>query len=86
MILTVLARAARNWLPLLIGAHSSRMPTVNCLWPLCVPETCVGGGDWAEDRIVPDAVRALYKGDDLIVRDPELCVPGNMSLSQYLAT
>ena len=35
----------------------------------------VGGGDWAEDRIVPDAVRALYKGDDLIVRNPAAVRP-----------
>jgi len=30
----------------------------------------VGGGDWAADRIVPDAVRALSAGKDLLVRNP----------------
>jgi CDP-glucose 4,6-dehydratase len=30
----------------------------------------IGGGDWAVDRIVPDAVRALSAGEDLIVRNP----------------
>jgi CDP-glucose 4,6-dehydratase len=30
----------------------------------------IGGGDWADDRIVPDAVRALATGNDLIVRNP----------------
>jgi CDP-glucose 4,6-dehydratase len=30
----------------------------------------IGGGDWAEDRIVPDAVRALASGTDLLVRNP----------------
>ena len=35
----------------------------------------LGGGDWAEDRIVPDAMRALHKGDDLIVRNPTAVRP-----------
>jgi CDP-glucose 4,6-dehydratase len=30
----------------------------------------IGGGDWATDRIVPDAVRALASGTDLVVRNP----------------
>ena len=30
----------------------------------------IGGGDWADDRIVPDAVRALAAGNDLVVRNP----------------
>lgn len=30
----------------------------------------IGGGDWAADRIVPDAMRALSSGNDLIVRNP----------------
>src|SRR3984957_20382528 len=30
----------------------------------------IGGGDWAVDRIVPDAVRALSAGKDLVVRNP----------------
>ena len=28
----------------------------------------IGGGDWSEDRIVPDAVRALTKGAPLVMR------------------
>ena len=35
----------------------------------------IGGGDWAEDRIVPDAVRALSSGRDLIVRNPHSTRP-----------
>jgi CDP-glucose 4,6-dehydratase len=35
----------------------------------------IGGGDWAEDRIVPDAVRALASGIDLVVRNPESTRP-----------
>ena len=30
----------------------------------------IGGGDWAEDRIIPDCVRALKMGDAISVRNP----------------
>lgn len=30
----------------------------------------IGGGDWAEDRIVPDAMRALANGEVIPVRNP----------------
>ena len=30
----------------------------------------IGGGDWALDRIVPDAIRALSKGEPIRVRNP----------------
>ncbi|MBI3553489.1 MAG: CDP-glucose 4,6-dehydratase [Elusimicrobia bacterium] len=30
----------------------------------------IGGGDWAADRIVPDAVRALVAGKPLVLRNP----------------
>lgn len=30
----------------------------------------IGGGDWATDRIVPDAMRALAKRDPIIMRNP----------------
>ena len=30
----------------------------------------IGGGDFANDRIIPDCVRAFLKGDDIIVRNP----------------
>ncbi len=35
----------------------------------------IGGGDWAEDRIVPDCVRALQAGKDIAVRNPSACRP-----------
>jgi CDP-glucose 4,6-dehydratase len=35
----------------------------------------VGGGDWGVDRIVPDAVRALSRGETLTVRSPEATRP-----------
>ena len=35
----------------------------------------VGGGDWAEDRLVPDAVRALSTGRPIPVRNPDFTRP-----------
>ncbi len=30
----------------------------------------IGGGDWAKDRLVPDAMRALAAGESVLVRNP----------------
>ena len=30
----------------------------------------IGGGDWAEDRIVPDCMRALARGETTVIRSP----------------
>lgn len=30
----------------------------------------IGGGDWAEDRLIPDFIRAIFDGKPLIVRNP----------------
>jgi CDP-glucose 4,6-dehydratase len=35
----------------------------------------IGGGDWAEDRILPDCVRALQKGKMILVRNPRATRP-----------
>jgi CDP-glucose 4,6-dehydratase len=35
----------------------------------------IGGGDWAEDRIVPDAIRALSAGKPIPVRNPDFTRP-----------
>jgi len=35
----------------------------------------IGGGDWAEDRIVPDAMRALDMGQTIAVRNPRAVRP-----------
>jgi CDP-glucose 4,6-dehydratase len=48
----------------------------------------IGGGDWADDRIVPDAVRALAGGEELVVRNPASTRPWQHvlePLSGYLA-
>lgn len=35
----------------------------------------IGGGDFANDRIIPDCVRAVEKGEDIIVRNPNSTRP-----------
>lgn len=35
----------------------------------------IGGGDWASDRIVPDCMRALQRGDVIPVRNPNAMRP-----------
>jgi CDP-glucose 4,6-dehydratase len=35
----------------------------------------IGGGDWAEDRIVPDCIRHLIKGEAVPVRNPRATRP-----------
>jgi CDP-glucose 4,6-dehydratase len=55
----------------------------------------IGGGDWAEDRIVPDAIRALAAGQAIPVRNPAATRPwqhvleplcGYLRLAQVLAS
>jgi CDP-glucose 4,6-dehydratase len=35
----------------------------------------IGGGDWAEDRIVPDCMRAWAKGQEVVIRNPHATRP-----------
>jgi len=47
----------------------------------------VGGGDWARDRLIPDIVRAIAAGRDVVVRNPSATRPWQHvleSLSGYL--
>lgn len=55
----------------------------------------IGGGDWAEDRIVPDLARAIAGGRPLVVRNPDSVRPwqhvldplsGYMRLAERLLT
>ena len=55
----------------------------------------IGGGDWATDRIVPDAMRALAKGEPIGVRNPAATRPwqhvleplsGYLLLAEWLAS
>ncbi len=47
----------------------------------------IGGGDWSEDRLIPDLIRALESGNSLEVRSPQATRPWQHvleSLSGYL--
>jgi CDP-glucose 4,6-dehydratase len=47
----------------------------------------IGGGDWSEDRLIPDLVRALTNGEPLRIRSPQATRPWQHvleSLSGYL--
>jgi CDP-glucose 4,6-dehydratase len=55
----------------------------------------IGGGDWAEDRLIPDSIRALAEGRPVIVRHPLAARPwqhvleplgGYLQLAAALAT
>jgi len=35
----------------------------------------IGGGDWAENRIVPDCIKAIEKNEKIIVRNPQATRP-----------
>jgi CDP-glucose 4,6-dehydratase len=48
----------------------------------------IGGGDWARDRLVPDAMRAALRGEELVVRNPSAVRPWQhvlCPLAGYLA-
>lgn len=48
----------------------------------------IGGGDWAQDRLIPDIVKAAYKNEKVIIRNPNSSRPWQHvleSLSGYLA-
>lgn len=35
----------------------------------------IGGGDWAQDRLIPDAIRSFEAGDPLVIRSPRATRP-----------
>jgi CDP-glucose 4,6-dehydratase len=35
----------------------------------------IGGGDWAEDRLIPDIVRAFSRGESVLIRSPHATRP-----------
>lgn len=44
----------------------------------------IGGGDWSPDRIVPDSIRALSRGDPINVRNPNSIRPWQHVLEPLL--
>src|SRR5690606_25798969 len=45
----------------------------------------IGGGDWAQDRLLPDAVRAWGAGETLHIRRPHATRPGQHVLEPLAA-
>ncbi len=41
----------------------------------------IGGGDWSEDRLIPDFVRAIVAGKPIVLRNPEATRPWQHVLS-----
>jgi len=35
----------------------------------------IGGGDWGEDRLIPDCIRALSEGKEIVIRSPNAVRP-----------
>ena len=54
--------------PARIGAHGKSVATARA-------GNVIGGGDWSRDRILPDIVRALEKGETIDVRNPSAVRP-----------
>jgi CDP-glucose 4,6-dehydratase len=70
--------------------HASFFAQDKALGPLATARAgnVIGGGDYAEDRIVPDAVRAFENGKPLVLRRPQATRPWQHvleSASGYLA-
>jgi CDP-glucose 4,6-dehydratase len=66
--------------PELVEIHGIRVATVRA-------GNVIGGGDWSPDRIVPDLVRALVSGSEILVRFPKAVRPWQhvlVPLSGYL--
>jgi len=45
------------------GGHAAKVATARA-------GNVIGGGDWAEDRLIPDAIRAFAAGEKLMIRNP----------------
>ncbi|WP_040362142.1 CDP-glucose 4,6-dehydratase [Congregibacter litoralis] len=67
--------------------HSAGLATVRA-------GNVIGGGDWSEDRLIPDVLRALERGDEPVIRNPAAVRPwqyvldplaGYLTLAQRLA-
>jgi CDP-glucose 4,6-dehydratase len=55
--------------------HPSKYPQHQIAIATARAGNVIGGGDWAEDRIIPDMVRALTSGQTLKVRNPDSVRP-----------
>lgn len=47
----------------------------NILLASCRAGNVIGGGDWSEDRLIPDIVRSIAKSEKLLIRNPNSIRP-----------
>ncbi|MFN3943480.1 MAG: CDP-glucose 4,6-dehydratase [Allosphingosinicella sp.] len=57
-----------SWLRSFGGSGETRIASVRA-------GNVIGGGDWAEDRLIPDIIRAAYGGETLSIRNPNSTRP-----------
>lgn len=67
--------ASKGAAELIIAAYRNSFFGESGSEPFCVLSSAragnvIGGGDWADDRIVPDCVRSLVKGETIKIRNP----------------
>jgi CDP-glucose 4,6-dehydratase len=55
--------AVASWRRSFFAGHPVRIATARA-------GNVIGGGDWAQDRIIPDCVRALARGESIPIRNP----------------
>jgi len=65
--------AIASWRASLCGSQPHQSP--HLLIASAWAGNVIGGGDWAADRIVPDAMRALERGEPIGVRNPAATRP-----------
>ncbi len=73
--------------------QSSNLPALQPSSPLVLLSSAragnvIGGGDWAEDRLIPDIMRAVGKDEKVVIRNPKSTRPWQHvlePLSGYLA-
>jgi CDP-glucose 4,6-dehydratase len=77
-----------------VAAYRERFEAMGCAIATARAGNVIGGGDWAADRLIPDAVRAWSRGEKLQVRRPDATRPfqhvleplrGYMVLAEQLA-
>ncbi len=58
-----------------VSAYRDRFEAMGCAIATARAGNVIGGGDWAADRLIPDAVRAWSRGERLQVRRPDATRP-----------
>tara|TARA_R110002012_G_scaffold35788_3_gene101766 strand:+ start:32613 stop:33713 length:1101 start_codon:yes stop_codon:yes gene_type:complete len=60
---------------MVVDGWRSRLADQGCATATARAGNVIGGGDWAEDRLIPDAIRAWSSGQVLQVRRPDATRP-----------